>query len=297
MVATVLEFQSFVTPETACHAAARSMSEAAGVALHSHDFHELFWVEQGEGYHLVNGQRRPLQPGTFVAVAASDVHGFAVDRGHTFRLVNVAFARETWRYLLERYPSARGDLMQRPLADREFRLSSSELAELALSAHELLSGRLDRRATERFLLNALYVADRVSSAEFPADTPRWLIEACVAIREKRRFVKGTQTFVKLCGHSAEHVARETRRWLDKTPTDLVNAARLDWASGRLAETDDPVLEVALECGYANLAHFYRLFRAQFRTSPAEYRRRQQQLLSPLPEQRASLSVPLSRARD
>ncbi len=282
----VLEFRTFVAAERACHAAARSMSEDHGCALHSHDFHEVFWVDHGRGIHLVNGEERALETGLLVAVAASDVHGFTALPGQTFRLVNVAFALDTWRYMIDRYAPTRGDLMQRPIGEREFRLTASALAELTLVAREVLKGKLDRRAAERFLLNVLYLADRSGDGEFPNNAPRWLCDACLAIRDKRRFVRGTQAFVKLCGYSAEHVARQTRRFLGKTPTDVVNAARLEWAAQRLGECDDAVVDVALECGFGNLAHFYRLFRNHYGTSPAEYRRRQQELLAPLPERRA-----------
>jgi AraC family cel operon transcriptional repressor len=282
MTVPELEFQTILAPHAVCHAARRSMTNSNVSTLHTHDFHEFFWIDQGKGMHLVNGERRELCPGMLVAVAAEDVHGFSVAEGDVLRLVNVAFGRETWSYLLERYRPHLGDVFRRPSAERQFALSPGDAAELASAGREVVSGTLDLRAAERFLLNVLYLAERSETSEFPARAPGWLVAACRGIRDKKRFVKGTNAFVRLCGMSAEHVAREARRWLGKTPTEIVNGARLEWAATRLGETDQPIIEIALECGYGNLAHFYRLFRAEYRTSPAEYRRRQQRLLEPEP---------------
>ena len=42
----------------------------------------------------------------------------------------------------------------------------------------------------------------------------------------------------------------------------------------LASTSDPVERIAERCGYANVEHFIRQFRAAAGTTPAQYRRDQ-----------------------
>ena len=34
--------------------------------LHTHTFHELFWVIAGTGIHVINGENRPTVPGLFI---------------------------------------------------------------------------------------------------------------------------------------------------------------------------------------------------------------------------------------
>jgi AraC family cel operon transcriptional repressor len=254
-------------------------------ALHSHDFHELFWVDAGEGWHLLNGERTRLGPGVLVLIRADDTHGFEIDADKSLLLTNVAFPVATWSYLSRRYGSRDQDVMSTDALEREFQLGASDVSELDVASAELLRGARDRRAIERFLLNVFYLLDRVRASEFPPGTPDWLVHACQAIREQRHFQKGTSALVALAGHSAEHVAREVRRWLDKTPTDVVNDARLAHAATRLAESDTQIVEVGLECGYENISHFYRLFRERYGVSPGRYRQRQQQIV---PMQRASV---------
>ena len=51
-------------------------------------------------------------------------------------------------------------------------------------------------------------------------------------------------------------------------------ARIQTAEELLASTSDPVERIAERCGYANVEHFIRQFRAAAGTTPAQYRRRQ-----------------------
>ena len=62
--------------------------------------------------------------------------------------------------------------------------------------------------------------------------------------------------VELAGRSPEHVARATRKWFGKTPTELINQTRMTFAARRLAKSNDGITEIAEECGLTNLSHFY-----------------------------------------
>jgi AraC-like DNA-binding protein len=272
-----LRFRDLVEGELCCHAHTRRMEGADRCAEHTHDFHELFWVEQGDAWHLVNGERRRVRSGHLVLVAASDTHGFElVDASQPFRLVNVAFPRAVWTSVIQRY--AEEDLTERKPEAREFSMGTAERSELEMAAHEVRNGAASRRALERLLLNVLYLCERLSKAALSPRVPLWLSKALDAVQDPKYFPNGTSALVELCGHSPEHVAREVRRWLGKTPTDVMNEARLAYASATLGETSRPVLEIALECGYENISHFYRLFRARYGTSPGQYRTRQQRFL-------------------
>lgn len=56
-------------------------------------------------------------------------------------------------------------------------------------------------------------------------------------------------------------------------TDYLTETRLGHAARLLAETDLPVNAIYDQCGFANQSYFNRRFRAYFRCSPLEYRRR------------------------
>ena len=119
-------------------------------------------------------------------------------------------------------------------------------------------------------LNVLHLLEGRAPASEGPRAPVWLRRA-LSLLGPRQLEVGTAALVAATGRSAEHVARECRRWFGKTPTALINEMRLDRAAALLAGTDDPVIQVALSCGFSNLSHFYRLFRARFHATPAAHR--------------------------
>ncbi len=67
--------------------------------------------------------------------------------------------------------------------------------------------------------------------------------------------------------------RQFRRFTGRTFTRFVADVRLNHAARRLAETEESVSEIAFASGWNNLSHFHHQFRAMFRCSPREFRRR------------------------
>jgi AraC-like DNA-binding protein len=78
---------------------------------------------------------------------------------------------------------------------------------------------------------------------------------------------------RLCGLAPAAFARACRRRLGTTFREFVASRRLALACRLLAGSDRPVLEVALQAGFANLSNFNRRFLRQLGMTPTVYRRR------------------------
>ena len=73
----------------------------------------------------------------------------------------------------------------------------------------------------------------------------------------------------------------------KTPMEYLHELRIGEACRFLIETNVPISEIALNCGYNNLSNFSRRFRSIKETTPREYRQQfrinPEQQSHPLPE--------------
>jgi AraC family cel operon transcriptional repressor len=254
---------------------------------HDHDFHEFFWVEEGEGIHWINGQRFPLRPGDLILVRACDSHAVcAATDAAPLRIVNFAFFARIWTWLRRRYFGDACVFFSVPsLAARSYNLDEYQLAAIRQAASLLRSGLRDRLQTESFLLSALALlkADRFNPESKTA--PDWLRKACTAIGVNRNFAGGMPALMRLAQRSPEHIAREFRRHLNRTPTDVINDARMSHAADRLATSNEEIVAIALDCGLENLGHFYRLFRASHGCTPRAYRLRQRAVINPASRRR------------
>lgn len=281
-----LRIRDFVPRGSYCHFARTELRPVDEPHPHSHDFHEIFWIENGRGWELRCGERRDLAAGQVTLVNAEDDHAFGIERDGRCVMANLAFPVGVWEHLHRRcYPTS-PDPFAQP-APRVTTLRAHELLELQDLAGELTAGGRGMATIERFLLNFMYLLER--ARERPTWTvPEWLGAAVARLGEPRHLHDGTQALVALCDRSAEHVAREVRRCYGKTPTDLVNEARMAHAARRLGDSQDAIIDICYECGFSNLGHFYRLFREIHRVPPNHYRERHRRIVQPEgPEPRAA----------
>ena len=251
------------------HFATAEFRAGAGHILHDHDFHELFWVMSGTGWHVFPGGRVLLAPGDAAFIAPRTAHGFASDPGRTFAIMNVVIAdphvRRLRRWLRAeglRWPWHKTPVTAR-LEDAALRRLTRLLADTPIPGTALDRDRL------LFGILAELLRDRRPAPESTA-APPWLTRAVERLREDPS--GGVQALVRACGRSREHVARSVRRCYETTPSTLANHLRCDLAARRLRLTTATIVTIAQEVGFADLAHFYRCFTARHGCPPNAYRR-------------------------
>lgn len=276
-----LRIRDFVREGEYSHFARPTLDNSRFTAIHRHDFYEIFWIESGEGVHRLRGACQNLRPGDLRFIAPDDDHDFRVEAGKSMRFANFAFRTGTWNDLAKRYLRGKTDPFHDPQRQGNFHCTETERARLAEWSLDLAAGDRSRLATDRLLLNLLQIV-LASPSSHPAilraPLPEWLNRACERIREPAHFLGGPHAFTRLSGRSAEHVARYARRFLGKTPTQIVNDARLAHAERLLMESDQPVTSIAQQCGFESMTHFYELFLQRTGITPARFRRRSLEIL-------------------
>jgi AraC-like DNA-binding protein len=83
---------------------------------------------------------------------------------------------------------------------------------------------------------------------------------------------GLDDLAQAAGLSANHFLRVFKLATGETPYHFLRARRLERARQLLADNAMPLAELALECGFANQAHFTAAFSRELGISPGRYRR-------------------------
>jgi AraC family transcriptional regulator len=84
---------------------------------------------------------------------------------------------------------------------------------------------------------------------------------------------GVADLARAAGMTRSVFLRCFRAQVGESPYQYLQQVRLDQAARRLAASEASVLEVALDCGFADPGRFARAFRARFGCTPRAYRQR------------------------
>jgi AraC-like DNA-binding protein len=82
-----------------------------------------------------------------------------------------------------------------------------------------------------------------------------------------------EELAKVVNLSNSHLSAAFRISFGKPPHGYIIEKRIEQAKIRMAETDAPLCEIALDCGLADQAHLSRLFRRMTGTTPSAWRHR------------------------
>lgn len=254
-----------------------TLSPSRPKQLHGHDFFELFWVQNGQIRHHQPEGVTTLSEGDLVFVRPGERHGLQ-GRGEHALIVSICFHPDLIAGLAERHPSVKGHLFWAQSGPVQEHRGIRELAALNHAAVQLERSTGDTLAAEAFLLP---LCSALTAESFPQDIPHWLTQACLAAKDPSVFRNGSAGLVAKAGKAHPHVSRMMRKYLGQTPSDYVNQIRMEHAARALTTDNEPVSEIAAECGIPNMSHFHKLFRAMHGITPLQYRQKfQRQIVQP-----------------
>ena len=268
----------FLAKEEVFHIARVFITTRYDISYHSHDYAELFWVENGEGVHHINGNKVILHANDMVLIRPQDEHTFS-SSGKNLTIVNIAFPRETLDYFHDRY-----------FAHSDQYFWSENLYPYQIKLPEQLVKRFSSRAEEamRFKRSCmqmdsllLFIFRNIQELETQRDylsAPSWLISAIKEYNHTDQFRLGTAPFVELCGRNADYVNRVVKSVFQETLTEFVNDIRIKYAADELILTSIPIKLIAYACGFESIAYFYKQFNLRYGQTPSDYRKLNQKIV-------------------
>jgi len=245
---------------------------------HSQDYFELFLVNRGTAQHLVNDAVQELKKGSVVFIRPEDIHCYG-DMSLDFEIINMLIPVETvkalFHYLGEGFESQRLLSSKLPLVAqvtwREHESLVKELERLVLSKHiqQNNSDAVFRITLMHIIVTCFPILPETKKTEMPV----WLQWLALEMMKPENFVEGLGAMMRLADKSEEYVSRCCRKYLHKSPTELINELRLQHAARTITFTNEKIVEICADVGFESLSHFYHLFKKAYGVSPVVFRKR------------------------
>jgi AraC-like DNA-binding protein len=235
-------------------------------APHRHDTYAIGVTEAGLQMFDYRGRAERSRPGQVVVLHPDEIHDGRPgdDEGFGYRIVYVEPAR-----IAAAVRALTGRPAPLPFV-REPVSSNRTLARAVTAAF--------RSAPEPLALDAvvLHLAEGLmDAAGQPAALPRRLDHAALdrarALLDRRCAVVRSAELEAATGLSRYELARQFRAAYGTSPHRYSLMRRLDFARRRL-RAGEPLAEVALAAGFADQAHFTRVFGATYGVTPGRYAR-------------------------
>ena len=275
---TILRHKDILRDGAQTHLTRATLTTQRPRGLHGHDFFELFWVQNGMIRHHKPDGIESLQEGDIVFVQPGQTHGLQ-GRGEHALVVSICFHPQTIKALAKRHPGVDSHLFWSATGPITRHRDIRELAALNHAAVQLERSRNDTLAAEAFLLP---LCAELTAQAFSHDLPGWLAKACLDAKDPAVFRDGAAGLVALTGKAHPHVSRMMRRYLGQTPSDYVNAIRMEHAARALTTDSDAISNIAADTGIPNMSHFHKLFRESYGMTPLQYRQKyQRQIVQPV----------------
>lgn len=246
---------------------------------HNHDYYEIFLVDQGSGEHRINNCNQSISAGFLCFIRPQDIHYYNA-MSDNFRIINMIIPKAVISALFDFLgDSFEKERLLSPALPPSVLLNYSELISLIRELEQLILHRKIMKTSyevaHRIIffntMTRYFTINRLEKKS--GQIPRWLRWLSLEMLKGENFKKGLPALYILSGKSQEHVARSCKKYLNKTPSQLVNDIRLEHSAKLLATTSIPIIEISEECGFASLSYYYHRFKQHYNISPREFRKK------------------------
>jgi AraC-like DNA-binding protein len=252
------------------------------MAPHAHDRAEIMYLLRGRcRIQLFEGDRQQeftMRVGEFVLIDAGMMHALQVDE--SCYMVNVEFSFRpnpplmTMQSLMAASPALAQWL--RELSPWQRGKDDSGMLYAALSAvvdDYFHAADVDTALKEIHIAQMLVHLATALMDDKAAGKGYVYVRRCVNLLSERMSEDARiEELAKELGISAAYLQRLFRQVHGMTIIDYLNRMRIERAKLLLLNTDDPVVEIAMEAGFNSRQHFTRVFTSLEGISPQEYRR-------------------------
>jgi len=258
----------------------RESPNLAAADTHFHNVHEIIFIADGSVRVQAGSKTYNVSKNTIVFFSNLEKHSVTVTQGPYKRYV-VSLSQSYTHQMLKDSPLL-SILLQRPESfSHAIALDDETAADIRHVLDSMVVEASQEKAFRTLRLSLLFTdllirLYRFSHSAFPAN----------AMDDAARIVTETQKYITEHAHedisleqlaarhfiSKYHLSRIFSRITGYTFRDYLILHRLSIAKDLLIHTGRPVSEISQLCGYGNVNHFIRIFKAHEGLSPHQYRK-------------------------
>lgn len=249
-----------------------------GLNFHSHDYYELFFLEDSPQVHYVNGDCFELPKNSLVFVRPDDYHDFYNNTGRDVTVLQLAFSLDMgnglFEFLTPLFPSKQLLCAKYSpyviLNSVEAKSLLKMIASLnTIAVDDMITKSISMRAVLTQIFSKFFYKREPENKE---EIPLWLLDTCSAMNKVSNFYEGLSRMTELSGKTKEHLCRSVKKYYGITAADFINDLRLTYIANRLLNSDHNIIDICYESGFSNLGWMYTLFKKKYGCSPAAFRK-------------------------
>ncbi len=236
---------------------------------HYHTYFELYFLEEGHRYHVMQGQQYETVPGSLMLFAPYIMHHSFSDRDVVFRRMVLYFDETAILSpaLLTMLQNGSGLYVpSRKISDSIHFLLRELLKEQ--EADDSLHS-----AAAQSLLNVLLILLMRSTAVSPQPEVQSRISQIVSyIENNYQHELRLSDIAERFYISEYYLCHEFKKYTNRTIVQYINTLRILHAQRLITECDLSLTKIAEQTGFSSLTHFNRTFKAAVGISPSAYRK-------------------------
>jgi len=232
------------------------------VRRHSHEFAQLTFVLEGRVVEIHDGGREiTCLPGTLHYLPARLPHANSFEAGSRCLIVEV-----------ERETLARVERHTKSL-ERPGQIQSSGAKWLGERLHQefLEADSASLVSVQGILLEMLAEAARHAGSGPVRNIPEWLRAAREYIEANALRPLSLAEVARVAHVNRVHLARQFRACFSSSVGEFLRLKRVERACHLITTTNEPLAEVAIDCGFSDQSHFSSIFRRLMGQTPARFR--------------------------
>ena len=242
--------------------------EPGDYPLHYHDHFELELITDGSGYQIFNGEKMQLQKKDMYFLRPLDYHKIHSNQ-ITIAHIKIKVS-ELSKWIIKRLHSIRNPIVFH-LNDEQFELFSYLFGLIEKEENNKIDSLLDTKHSLIELLFTYFIRLDESMAVLEDSIANKVI---YYLQRNKRFTQkvSLDEVAQDVGYSKYYISTIFHKEYGTTIQDFIINQRIEYAKKLILETNYPMTEVIMECGFSSTSNFYYKFIEKVGCSPLKFKK-------------------------